>query len=100
MRRLYIIILFVLFSIPAQSQIMLNDLMDTSSTLNKGFLSLYQQYNWLRFSGYLQPQFQWAGSKGAPSFNGGDFPPGTDNRFTLRRGRVRIDYLRRDQEGY
>jgi hypothetical protein len=85
---------------PVRAQVFLNDLMDTSSTLSKGFLSLYQQYNWLRFSGYLQPQFQRAESEGASSFNGGDFPAGVDNRFSLRRGRLRIDYLRRTGDGY
>ncbi len=98
---LSVALLLILFSaVPARSQVLLNDLMDTSSSLSKGFLSLYQQYNWLRFSGYLQPQFQWIESKGASSFDGGDFPPGVDNRFSLRRGRLRIDYLRRTGEGY
>lgn len=100
MRKIYALLLVLVFAAPVRSQTMLNDLMDTSSTLSKGFLSLYQQYNWLRFSGYLQPQWQHAESKGAPSFNGGDFSPNSDNRFMLRRGRMRIDYLRRNDDGY
>ncbi len=100
MRKIYIAVVLFLLSFDASGQTLLNDLMDTSSSLSKGFLSLYQQYNWLRFSGYLQPQFQYAESKGAPSFNGGDFASNVDNRFMLRRGRMRIDYLRRNNEGY
>lgn len=100
MRKLYFIAVFICMTGTAQSQVLLNDLMDTSSTLSKGFLSLYQQYNWLRFSGYLQPQWQHAETKGAPSFNGGDFAPNSDNRFMLRRGRMRIDYMRRNEAGY
>ncbi len=100
MRKFYLIALFIIFGSAAHSQALLNDLMDTTSALNKGFFSLYQQYNWLRFSGYLQPQWQHAESEGAPSFNGGDFAAGVDNRFSLRRGRMRIDYLRRDTAGY
>lgn len=46
----------------------------------------------LNFSGYLQPHFQWAESKGASSYAGGNFPTNSDNRFTLRRGRLRADY--------
>jgi hypothetical protein len=47
----------------------------------------------LHFSGYIQPQFQVAQEKGAPSFNGGNFSEFSDNRFMLRRARVKLDYL-------
>lgn len=47
----------------------------------------------LHFSGYIQPQFQRAGSKGARSFEGGDFADSSNNRFLLRRARIKVDYL-------
>jgi hypothetical protein len=47
----------------------------------------------LHFSGYIQPQFQVAQQKGAPSYNGGNFSEFADNRFMLRRARIKIDYL-------
>jgi hypothetical protein len=47
----------------------------------------------LHFSGYIQPQFQVAESQGAPSFNGGNFSEFSDNRFMLRRARMKIDYI-------
>ncbi|HEX5002913.1 MAG TPA: porin [Bacteroidia bacterium] len=48
--------------------------------------------NRLKISGYIQPQFQMADSAGQASFNGGNFPKGVDNRFMVRRGRVKFQY--------
>lgn len=47
--------------------------------------------NRIKITGYIQTQFQWADSLGQQSFNGGNFS-GTDKRFQLRRGRVKIQY--------
>lgn len=47
----------------------------------------------LYFSGYIQPQFQVAQSKGAPSYEGGNFSEFSNNRFMLRRARVKLDYF-------
>ena len=47
----------------------------------------------LHFSGYLQPQFQAASAKGADSYSGGNFSRFTDNRFMLRRARIKLDYI-------
>lgn len=47
----------------------------------------------LHFSGYIQPQFQVAQTKGAKSFNGGDFSEFTQSRFMLRRARIKMDYI-------
>src|SRR5215213_2327202 len=46
----------------------------------------------LRFTGYIQPQFQVAQSQGAPSFEGGNFSEFSNNRFMLRRARIKLDY--------
>jgi hypothetical protein len=40
----------------------------------------------------MQPQFQYAQDKGVKNYSGGDFAPNSDNRFMLRRGRIRVDY--------
>jgi len=51
----------------------------------------------LEISGYLQPQWQYIDSAGAPSFAGGDFVS-TDGKnkyyscFTMRRGRIKFTY--------
>jgi hypothetical protein len=46
----------------------------------------------LHFSGYIQPQFQVTQSKGASSFEGGNFSEFSNNRFMLRRARIKLDY--------
>jgi predicted porin len=46
----------------------------------------------LSFSGYLQPQFQVAQEKGASSYEGGNFSEFSNNRFMLKRARMKFDY--------
>ncbi|QNK62261.1 porin [Pedobacter sp. PAMC26386] len=45
----------------------------------------------IKITGYLQTQFQIAQSPGISSFSGGDFSENSDNRFIIRRGRLKID---------
>lgn len=49
----------------------------------------------------MQPQFQFAESKGAAgnTFAGGDFGPFVNNRFRLRRGRFRTDFSHYTDDG-
>jgi hypothetical protein len=47
----------------------------------------------LHFSGYMQPQFQATQTMGAASFAGGNFQEFVNNRFMLRRARVKLDYF-------
>lgn len=47
----------------------------------------------LKISGYIQGQWQWAESKGIAAFgSGGSFNSNTDNRFMVRRGRIKFTY--------
>ncbi|MBA3674891.1 MAG: porin [Chitinophagaceae bacterium] len=69
------------------------DLIDTTKDLGKSVLSVSKRFDNIRIGGYMQPQFQLAESKGAKSFSGGDFAPNVNNRFMLRRGRIRFDYI-------
>lgn len=49
----------------------------------------------LKITGYIQPQWQYIDSAGAPSFAGGDFANGSGkyySRFTMRRGRFKFTY--------
>jgi len=79
---------------------LLTDMIDTSTRMGKNMLSLYNKFGQVGFSGYLQPQFQYAESKGAPNtFQGGDWGPYSDNRFRLRRGRLRTDFTHYTPEG-
>jgi hypothetical protein len=69
------------------------DMIDTSSTIGKSVLSVSRRFDNIRIGGYMQPQFQIIQQKGAKSYNGGDFAPNVNNRFMLRRGRIRFDYI-------
>jgi hypothetical protein len=69
-------------------------MIDTTTNTGKGILQLYKKFDRIYFTGYIQPQFQVAQAKGAHSFDGGDFPQYVNNRFMLRRGRLRLDYAR------
>ena len=46
----------------------------------------------LKVSGYVQAQYQVADTAGISSFSGGNFSSGIDNRFTVRRGRLKFAY--------
>lgn len=76
----------------------LMDMVDTSKDMGKNMLGLYQKFNYVKLSGYMQPQFQAIQEKGARTFAGPDFPTNVNNRFTLRRGRIRVDYARYNKE--
>ncbi len=68
-------------------------MLDTTTTTGKGLMNVYKNSDHLRFSTYLQPQYQVASAEGIKSFEGGDFSPRVSNRFMLRRSRVRIDFV-------
>jgi hypothetical protein len=46
----------------------------------------------IKITGWVQAQYQWAETKGAANFDGGDFGPNSDQRFMIRRGRVKFTY--------
>lgn len=71
------------------------DMIDTTKELGKNNAD---RANHIRISGYMQPQFQIASAEGADSYSGGPFAPQSNNRFMLRRGRIRFDYGRTDAE--
>jgi hypothetical protein len=70
----------------------LMDMVDTSKDVGRGLLSIYKKFDQIRIGGYMQPQYQVASAAGARGYSGGDFPPHSNNRFMLRRGRIRFDY--------
>ncbi len=84
--------LFLLSPLFSNAQFLM-DMIDTSKEAGKGMLGIYKKFDHLRLSGYIQPQFQVAESKGIKSFEGGDFSSQVNNRFMLRRSRVRIEYV-------
>ncbi|HLO82053.1 MAG TPA: hypothetical protein VK166_13890 [Chitinophagaceae bacterium] len=73
-------------------------MIDTTKEIGKTTYKTIDRYNHIRISGYMQPQFQVASEKGAATtYSGGSFSPNSDNRFMLRRGRIRFDYAKTDQ---
>jgi hypothetical protein len=46
----------------------------------------------IKVSGYIQTQWQYIDSSGAKTVAGGDFKPNVNNRFMVRRGRVKFSY--------
>jgi hypothetical protein len=92
MRKVLFSTVFVVIATNSFGQKFLTDMMDTTTSNGKGLYSKFGQNDKFRIAGYMQPQFQMAESKGAKVFEGGDFAPNSDNRFMIRRGRLRIDY--------
>jgi hypothetical protein len=90
----YILFFFLLtggFLQSARAQFLL-DMIDTTKTADKGLWAIYRAADHLQISGYFQPQFQVAQSKGAKNYSGGDFSTFSNNRFMIRRARIRFDY--------
>lgn len=81
----------------ARSQYLM-DMLDTTKELGRSNRDMLTKFDHIRISGYMQPQFQVASEKGAKGYSGGDFATGVDNRFMLRRGRIRFEYARTDRE--
>lgn len=53
----------------------------------------FGKWGQLKISGYLQGQWQWTETEGAAAFGaGGSFGKTMDNRFSIRRGRVKFSY--------
>jgi hypothetical protein len=90
--RILLITVFMFGAGNAYAQRFLMDMVDTTTELGKGMLSLYQKYGTLRLSLYIQPQFQVAQDRGIKNYSGGDFATNSNSRFMLRRARLRTDY--------
>jgi hypothetical protein len=88
----------ILFCQLLQAQYLM-DLIDTSQNMGKNMLDLYNRYDHLKLSGYIQPQFQLAQTKGELSYAGGNFAANSNSRFMLRRARVMINYSNFPKEG-
>lgn len=96
--KFYIVVACNLFSLSVQAQFLV-DMIDTSSSEEKGLWAIYRKSDHLQISGYFQPQFQVAQSKGVNNYSGGDFAPQSNNRFMMRRARIRFDYAHFNDDG-
>jgi len=85
--------LISLFFVPsAHSQRYLSEL-DTSLFIVDTVRPVIKRFENLRFSGYLQAQYQMISQDGAKTYGGGDFDAHSKSRFMLRRARMKMDYL-------
>lgn len=92
---IFFIILMIWVPKDAGAQFLM-DMVDTTKEIGKGVLSIYKRFDHIRISGYIQPQFQVASAEGAVGYSGGNFQEFSNNRFMLRRGRIRFDYVHFD----
>lgn len=99
LRGLLICVIAVLTSTNSFSQRYLSDF-DSLLFVKDTLRPVLKRFENLRITGYIQPQFQVAQSKGAGSYSGGDFAPQSANRFMLRRARVKIDYFLATSDNY
>ncbi|HQE12814.1 MAG TPA: hypothetical protein PLQ78_08705 [Flavipsychrobacter sp.] len=63
----------LLFPMDVLAQYVLSEMMDTTTKKGKLLNKQFGDKDQLRFSGYIQPQFQWAEAKGISTYSGGDF---------------------------
>ena len=66
---------------------------DSSFFIKDTVRPIIRRFENLRFTGYIQPQFQVAETEGAQSYAGGNFSAFSKTRFMLRRARVKLDYI-------
>ena len=78
------------YSMHAQNLEMLDSVLNTQQNEIKNIKKV-------KISGYFQPEFQWAQSKGI-KYPGGDFASAVDKRFSVRRARVKVAYHTEDYE--
>ena len=57
--------------------------------------SIEKTKNRLKISGWVQFQYQYTDTAGAKNFDGGDFPTNSNNRFMIRRGRIKFLILKK-----
>lgn len=73
----------------------------SNDSLNKSLNALKKDVDFLKnlkITGWVQAQWQLADTVGAKNFDGGDFPNTSDNRFMIRRGRVKFTYNQKNSQ--
>ncbi len=85
------ILVFSAVSTVSFSQRYLSDY-DSTLFIRDTVRPMAQRFANLHISAYIQPQYQVADEKGIDSYEGGDFAKNSNNRFMLRRARMKVDY--------
>lgn len=88
--------LLVIFLIVAKSPLTAQEVKSTNTdSLAKDVQSMKSELarlSRLKITGWVQVQFQYAQTRGAANFDGGNFAANSDKRFMIRRGRVKFTY--------
>lgn len=87
----FVICLMVATTLAAQAQTQYDSLKQSVSEINKTVEVLKR----IKVTGWVQAQYQWAEKKGAENFDGGNFGANEDQRFMIRRGRVKFTYTQK-----
>ncbi|HEX8608059.1 MAG TPA: hypothetical protein VF679_05405, partial [Pedobacter sp.] len=72
---------------------------DSSIFIRDTVRPVIKRFENIHFSGYIQPQFQKIHTEGAQSFAGGNFQQYADNRFMIRRARIKLDFKMPGKDG-
>jgi hypothetical protein len=84
-----LLLTFVISANAQQKPAVTNDSLAASiAKINKTL----QTFERIKFSGYIQAQYQIADTLGAKSYNGGDFATNSAQRFMVRRGYFKVSY--------
>jgi hypothetical protein len=62
--------------------------------------ALVKKFNGIGITGFIEPEYQVAQSKGINTYSGGNFSTNSDNRFIIRRGRLRTTYAALDKNAF
>ena len=91
MKKKLLAVILIALNAVAFAQESTNPIDTLAEYVNKMSATLFNLQR-IKISGYIQAQYQKADSMGIKSFSGGDFDPKTDNRFAVRRGRLKFAY--------
>jgi phosphate-selective porin len=92
---IFTVAIMAIFSGSAVAQENTDTPMDTLTRAVANLADEISKLKRLKITGYVQPQYQYIDSAGAPSVAGGDFINGTSkyySRFMMRRGRFKFTY--------
>jgi phosphate-selective porin len=92
LKLLFLLLTAFLLNNAAKAQRYLTDL-DSALYIRDTVRPVVKRLENLHFSGYIQPQYQVAQKQGITSFAGGNFSEFSNNRFMLRRARIKLDYV-------
>ncbi|MDE3250631.1 MAG: hypothetical protein KGO82_18360, partial [Bacteroidota bacterium] len=76
----------------AQAQIPVANTNSSDSIRINKIEQAIKRFNGITITGFMEPEFQIGQAKGEASFAGGNFSATSNNRFLIRRGRLRTIY--------